>query len=137
MLKDENDETNTKRHRMEHLGLITEEQIVRAGKINLSLSFFVSHLYFYAKTYSEFILGRERTNRWTPLSLATKHDICWSLHQDHPTFPGYPNPFETIRTAVTRTLREDDEYYIAYYIVLYCVLRYHYHVSIIESCYDL
>lgn len=105
----ENDRMNSLRHRMEHLGLMTEDQIVRASKINLSLSFFVGHLYFYAKTYSEYILGRERTNRWSPLSLAVKHNVRWSLHQDHPTFPGPPQPFESIRTAVTRTRRGDDK----------------------------
>ena len=105
----ESDKENSHRHRMEHLGLMTEDQIIRAGKSNLTLSFFVAHLYFYAKTFSEYIFGRERTDHWTPLSLATKHSVRWSLHQDHPAFPGQPQPFECMMTAVTRTRKGDDE----------------------------
>lgn len=97
------------RHRVEHLGLCTVDQIARAAKFNLALSFFVCHLYFYAKTYTEHIFGAERTNRWTPLSEATKHGIRWSIHQDHATFPGPPLPFANLKTAMTRTHRDDKD----------------------------
>ena len=97
------------RHRIEHLGLCTVDDIARAAKINLGLSFFVYHLYFYAKAYTEHIFGAERTNRWTPLSAATKHGLRWTIHQDHGTFPGPPLPFANIKTAVTRTHRDDKE----------------------------
>ena len=98
---------NPLRHRIEHLGLCTVEQIEQAAKLNLALSFFVAHLYFYGKTYTEHIFGPERTNRWTPLSAATKVGLRWSIHQDHATFPGPPLPFANIKTAVTRTQRDD------------------------------
>ena len=81
---------NPLRHRIEHLGLCTVEQIEQAAKLNLALSFFVAHLYFYGKTYTEHIFGPERTNRWTPLSAATKAGLRWSIHQDHANFPGPP-----------------------------------------------
>ncbi|XP_022092691.1 uncharacterized protein LOC110980376 [Acanthaster planci] len=94
------------RHRMEHLGLMTVDQIARAGKINLALSFFVDHLRFYALVYKTNIFG-DRVNRWTPISEATKNGITWTIHQDHPTFPGEANPFSNIKTAVTRCTRDD------------------------------
>ena len=97
------------RHRIEHLGLCTVDDIARAAKINLGLSFFVSHLYFYAKAYSDLIFGAKRTNRWTPLSAATKHGLPWTIQQGHATFPGPPLPFANIKTAVTRTHRDDKE----------------------------
>ena len=100
---------NPLRHRIEHLGLCTVEQIEQAAKLNLALSFFVAHLYFYGKTYNEHIFGPERTNRWTPLSAATKAGLRWSIHQDHATFPGPPLPFANIKTAVTRTQRDEKE----------------------------
>lgn len=103
------EEPQDMRHRIEHLGLCTVDQIARAAKFNLALSFFVCHLYFYAKTYTEHIFGAERTNRWTPLSEATKHGIRWSIHQDHATFPGPPLPFANLKTAVTRTHRDDKD----------------------------
>ena len=94
---------------MEHLGLGTVEQIEYAAKLNLALSFFVAHLYFYGTSYTKNIFGPERTNRWTPLSAATKAGLRWSIHQDHATFPGPPLPFANIKTAVTRTQRDDKE----------------------------
>lgn len=101
------DPTNKCRHRMEHLGLMTVDQIARAGKINVALSFFVDHLRFYGSVYKTDIFGEERVNRWTPLSAATKSGVTWTIHQDHPTFPGDASPFSNIKTAVTRTCRDD------------------------------
>ena len=97
------------RHRMEHLGLMTAEQIARAASLDLALSFFVCHLYYYGKTYSESIFGRERTNRWAPVALASKEGMRWTIHQDHPAFPQPPLPFANLKTAVTRTQRDDNE----------------------------
>ena len=71
---------------MEQLGLCTVEQIDYAAKLNLALSFFVAHLYFYGTSYTKNIFGPERTNRWTPLSAVTKAGLRWSIHQDHATF---------------------------------------------------
>ena len=96
------------RHRMEHLGLATPDAIAQAAQLNLALSFFVCHLYFYAKVFADFYLGEERTNRWTPLSMATEHGSRWTIHQDHPAFPGPPLPFANMKTAVTRTQRDDN-----------------------------
>ena len=58
---------------MEQLGLCTVEQIDYAAKLNLALSYFVAHLYFYGTSYTKNIFGPERTNRWTPLSAATEY----------------------------------------------------------------
>jgi predicted amidohydrolase YtcJ len=93
------------RHRMEHLGLATEEHVKRAKKLNLGLSFFVNHLYYYASSFKNSILGPARTNRWAPCSLGTKHNLRWTLHQDHPAHPGSPAPLTSMKTAVTRTER--------------------------------
>ena len=109
----ESEEPKDMRHRVEHLGLCTVDDIVRSAKLNLALSFFVCHLYFYAKSYTEHIFGAERTNRWTPLSEATKHGLRWSIHQDHATFPGplcrlpISRPLWLARTEMTKTLFMD------------------------------
>ncbi len=75
------DPSNTCRHRMEHVGLMTPDQIARAGKINVALSFIVDHLRFYGNVYKSGIFGEDRTNRWTPLSEATKNGVTWTIHQ--------------------------------------------------------
>ena len=101
--------SNSPRHRMERLGFRTVEQIEYAAKLNLALSFFVAHLYFYGTSYTKNIFGPERTNRWTPLLAATKAGLRWSIHQEHATYPGPPLPFANVKTAVTRTQRYDKE----------------------------
>ena len=99
-----------RRHRLEHLGLVTDEQLARSARIGTGLapSFFVAQLYYYSKSFRDFILGDERTKRWAPLALATKHGLCWSIHQDHPAFPGPPQPFANIKTAVSRKQNDDN-----------------------------
>ncbi|KAI6655502.1 Exoenzymes regulatory protein AepA-like [Oopsacas minuta] len=90
------------RHRLEHLGLATEQQLTRCGKIGVALSLFVYHLYYYGRTLSEYILGRERTNRWAPLASAIKYNRYISIHQDSPAISGPPLPLINMQTAVTR-----------------------------------
>jgi len=96
---------DNRRHRLEHLGFATEKQLELCGKLGVTTSLFVQQLYYYGKTFSESIIGPERTNRWAPLADVVKHvgENKFSLHEDHPTFPGPSLPFASIRTAVTRT----------------------------------
>ena len=91
------------RHRIEHLGLATKQQLEMCGKLGVAPSFFVDQLRVYGSTLSEYILGGERTDRWTPLATAIKLGCTISIHQDNPAFPGPPLPFCNIKTAVTRS----------------------------------
>ncbi|PIK47333.1 hypothetical protein BSL78_15782 [Apostichopus japonicus] len=91
---------------MEHCGLTTVEQIKRAGKIGVGSHFSLIIFAYYALVYKTDIFG-DRVNRWTPLSEATKIGMKWSIHQDHPTYPGDAVPFSNIKTAVTRCTRDD------------------------------
>ena len=94
-----------RRHRLEHIGLITEEQLKLCHEIGVTTSLFVYHLYFYGNTLAQYILGREQTDRWAPAATAIKYlgvDNI-SIHQDHPFFPGPPLPFANMKTAITRS----------------------------------
>ena len=97
------------RHRLEHASLITEDQLKVCSELGVLPSLFVYQLYFYGKVFSEFTLGQERTNRWCPMSTAIKYigEDKISTHEDHPSFPGPPQPFANIKAAVTRTERHD------------------------------
>ena len=99
---------NNRRHRLEHVGLITEEQLKRCSQLGVTPSFFVDHLRFYGETLSDSqngILGPERTDRWAPVATAIKHIGAEniSIHQDHPGIPGPLEPFANMKTAITRT----------------------------------
>ena len=99
---------DNRRHRLEHVGLITEEQLKRCAQLGVTPSIFVDHLRFYGATYSDpdnGIFGPERTERWGPVATAIKHLGVEhiSIHQDHSAFPGPPQPFANMKTAITRT----------------------------------
>ena len=91
------------RHRLEHVGFITEDQLKKCGELGVNTSMFVDQLRFYGETFSQSILGQERTERWAPLSAAIKHIGLISIHQDDPSFPGPPLPFASMKSAITRT----------------------------------
>ena len=97
------------RHRIEHLGLATDHQLETCARLGLAPSFFVDQLQLYATSFCENILGPERTNRWTCLASAIKFGCTISIHQDNPAFPGPPLPLLNIKTAVTRTQRDNDD----------------------------
>ena len=99
LMKPEDD----RRYRLEHVGLITEDQLMKCGELGVNTSIFVDQFRFYGETFSKFILGQERTDRWAPLSAAIKHVGLISIHQDDPTFPGPPLPLANMKTAITRT----------------------------------
>ena len=92
-----------RRHRLEHVGLITDEQLQSCRETGVTTSIFVDHLYFYGNTFAQYIFGRERTDRWAPLATAVKYLGKISIHQDHPTFPGPPLPFANMKTAISRS----------------------------------
>ena len=56
----------SQRHRMEHLGLISEDQIERAYELGICLSFNVAILYYYADKFEAEIIGKKETEKWTP-----------------------------------------------------------------------
>ena len=99
LMKPEDD----RRHRLEHVGFITEDQLKKCGELGVNTSMFVDQLRFYGETFSQSILGQERTDRWAPLSVAIKHIGLISIHQDDPSFPGPPLPFANMKSAITRT----------------------------------
>ena len=97
------------RHRLEHASFITEDQLKVCGELGVLPSLFPYQLYFYGKVFSEYTLGQERTNRWCPMTTAIQYvgEDKISIHEDHPAFPGPPQPFANIKAVVTRTERHD------------------------------
>ena len=92
-----------RRYRLEHVGLITEGQLMKCGELGVNTSIYVDQLRFYGETFSKSILGQERTNRCAPLAAAIKHVGLISIHQDDPTFPGPPLRLANMKTAITHT----------------------------------
>lgn len=86
------------RLRMEHCGTITPEQVRRAHKLGVAISFFVAHIQYYGDVLLE--LFGERANLWTPAGTAEEVGMPFSLHNDPPVTPEFP--LGNIEAAVTR-----------------------------------
>ena len=86
-------------HRLEHNALITEAQLQKAKKLNLSTGFFVDHVYFYGDALPQ-LIGPDRVNRYMPVKSALEAGLVTSLHGDHPA-----TPVDAIRVMTTATRR--------------------------------
>lgn len=89
-----------RRHRLEHLALVTDDQLQEMNLFGLTPSFHINHIYYYGDALSSYIIGQDRTNKMMPLASAIRFDHKLSLHSDSPMYP--PNPLLTVKTAVTR-----------------------------------
>lgn len=87
------------RHRLEHAGNISEEQLRDVARLGLSVSFYLDHIYYYAEALEE-LLGPERGRNFMPLGWALRHNVIFSLHSDSPASP--PGAFRLIATAAGR-----------------------------------
>ena len=89
------------RLRMEHCGSITPEQVRRAHRLGVTISFFVAHIHFYGDVLAG--LFGERAQDWTPAGAAADCGMAFSLHNDPPVTP--ENPLLNMCTAATRRTR--------------------------------
>lgn len=91
------------RYRLEHTGLITEEQLQRATQLGVTVTMFVGHVYYYGVALRDGILGPDRAERFAPTNLATtcgqKH---WTIHEDATANP--IAPFISMKACVTREM---------------------------------
>lgn len=83
-----------------HAQTITQEQIKRAKNLNINISFFHDHVYYWADYHIASVLGNERGMRISPLKEAVECGINTTIHQDSPVIP--PNMLFSIHNAVNR-----------------------------------
>lgn len=77
------DPAHTQIHRMEHLALITPEQIEEANNLSVSLGFFPDHIGNYGHRLAD-MFGSERANRYMPIAQAVEAGAVVTVHGDHP-----------------------------------------------------
>ena len=94
------------RYRLDHVGLITEEQMKRAAELGVTVTFYVDHVFYYGAALRDDIIGPERANRFAPTALGNKCGVShWTLHEDTPCSP--LNPFLSMKNAVLRKTQKD------------------------------
>jgi Predicted metal-dependent hydrolase with the TIM-barrel fold len=89
-----------------HAQTMTEEELDRAEKANINVSFFHDCTYYWGDYHMKSVLGDERGSRISPLSSALKRDINVTIHQDSPVVP--PNMLFTVHNAVNRITKEGE-----------------------------
>lgn len=92
-------------HRLEHNALITRDQIRRAGRLGVSLGFFIDHIYYYGDALPQ-LFGADRASRYMPMRWAVDVGVVTTLHGDHPASP--IGPLRSLRSATTRLSRSGD-----------------------------
>tara|TARA_R110000868_G_scaffold545_1_gene4028 strand:- start:2632 stop:4389 length:1758 start_codon:yes stop_codon:yes gene_type:complete len=92
-------------HRLEHLALITPQQIERAARLGVSLGFFVDHVWYYGHILPD-LVGEARTARYMPVAEAVASGAVVTVHGDHPATP--VEPLRTLATAIERRARTGD-----------------------------
>lgn len=87
-----------------HAQTMTEDQLDRAEKIGMDVSFFHDHTYYWGDYHLSSVLGPIRGARISPLATALQRDINVTMHQDSPVVP--PNMIFSIHNAVNRVTRD-------------------------------
>ncbi len=78
------------RHVLVHGQLVRPDQLKTLAALNISVSFFPAHTYYWGDWYKDVILDKTRAARISPLSLAQKEGVKFSLHSDAPVTPISP-----------------------------------------------
>jgi predicted amidohydrolase YtcJ len=89
------------RLRLEHVGAIRPEQLVRAHGLGVTCSLFVDQIHYWGDVIVDGLFGPEHGERWMPCGSAVKTGMRISLHNDPPVTP--EEPLRNISVAVTRT----------------------------------
>lgn len=88
------------RHLLIHAQTIREDQLDKAARLGVHISFFSMHIYYWGDRHNSIFLGPQRTQRLDPMGAAVKRNIVCTSHCDSPIVPY--NPLLSIHTCVNR-----------------------------------
>lgn len=83
-----------------HCQTVRPDQLKRMAEMGVRASFFHDHVWYWGDYHYESVLGPERAEQISPLSLARKEGVPFSLHQDSPVVP--PDIMRSVHNAVNR-----------------------------------
>lgn len=88
------------RHLLVHGQLIRADQLFQLAKLEISATFFPSHVYYWGDWYLHNLLGEKRANTISPLALAEQAGVRFSIHSDAPVTP--ISPMQVMWSAINR-----------------------------------
>lgn len=87
-----------------HAQTITQKQLTEAEALDINLSFFTDHVYYYGDYHLYSTLGPVRGQLISPMKDALEKDVNVTMHQDSPVAP--PNMLFSIFNAANRITRD-------------------------------
>ena len=91
------------RFRLEHCALMRKDQVERAMALDVLVSFFPNHIYYWGEAIRDNLFGPELAERYMPMGDAAEAGMRFSLHGDAPMTDS--DPLGYVQLAVTRTTR--------------------------------
>jgi len=89
-------------HRLEHVTVVSREQLVRAAELGLGVSHLIAHVRSWGTVFRDYVLGSERGERIDPTRDDVELGVLYSFHSDSPISP--VNPLQYVDTAAARLL---------------------------------
>jgi len=90
----------SRRLRIEHFTVSTEDQVDKAARLGITPSMTIGHVNFWGEVFHNHILGEERADRIDPTGSLEKNNVRFSFHSDSPVSPY--NPLQYISTGASR-----------------------------------
>ena len=91
------------RHLLVHAQVITEEQLAQLSELDVGVSFFPGHTYYWGDWYRYTVLGEARARAISPLASADIAGVKYSIHADSPVTP--MDPMQMLWSATERRTR--------------------------------
>ena len=88
------------RHTIIHGQLLREDQLDRMAKLDITVSFFTAHIYYWGDRHYDTFIGPKRANRLSPAGSAAKRGIRFTIHNDASVTP--TRPLQLMSCAVNR-----------------------------------
>lgn len=86
--------------RLEHCGMMREDQIDKAVRLGVVCSYFLPYIYHWGEALRDYLIGEEAAARFVPSGSAMRKGMRTSLHCDSPMT--WPDALVCLHVAVTR-----------------------------------
>lgn len=95
------------RYRIEHCSVLHDEQIGQIADMDLSPSFLIGHIFYWAKAFRDDVFGPEKSRLLGRAKSCQDAGIPWTMHSDEPV--SEMGPLRCIENAVTRRMWKEPD----------------------------
>ena len=95
-----------RRFRIEHCSILHDEQIARIKAMNVSPSFLIGHVHYWAKAFRDDVFGPEKANLLGRAASCGKAGVRWTVHSDEPV--SEMGPLRLMDNAINRSVWKEE-----------------------------